>query len=67
MDIRKESLKKHYEWNGKIEVVSRVPINSAEDLSLLPILRVLQNRVLKFRRTMTSLLNSQEETTLLPL
>ena len=66
MDIRKESLKKHYEWNGKIEVVSRVPINSAEDLSL-PILRVLQNRVLKFRRTMTSLLNSQEETTLLPL
>ena len=34
MDIRKESLKKHYEWNGKIEVVSRVPINSAEALSL---------------------------------
>ena len=34
MDIRKESLKKHYEWNGKIEVVSRVPINSAEELSL---------------------------------
>ena len=34
MDIRKESLKKHYEWNGKIEVISRVPINSAEDLSL---------------------------------
>mgnify|MGYP000807017621 CR=1 FL=1 len=30
----KESLKKHYEWNGKIEVVSRVPINSAKDLSL---------------------------------
>ncbi len=34
MDIRKESLKKHYEWNGKIEVVSRVPINSSEDLAL---------------------------------
>ena len=34
MDIRKESLKKHYEWNGKIEVVSRVPINKREDLSL---------------------------------
>ena len=34
MDIRKESLKKHYEWNGKIEVVSRVPVNSREDLSL---------------------------------
>lgn len=34
MDIRKESLKKHYEWNGKIEVVSRVPISSSEDLAL---------------------------------
>ena len=34
MDIRQESLKKHYEWNGKIEVISRVPINSKEDLSL---------------------------------
>lgn len=34
MDIRKESLKKHYEWNGKIEVISRAPINSREDLSL---------------------------------
>lgn len=34
MDIRKESLKKHYDWNGKIEVVSRVPISSSEDLAL---------------------------------
>lgn len=34
MDIRKESLKKHYEWNGKIEVVSRVSITNSEDLSL---------------------------------
>lgn len=34
MDIRQESLKKHYEWNGKIEVVSRVPISSSEDLAL---------------------------------
>lgn len=34
MDIRKESLKKHYEWNGKIEVVSRVSISNSEDLSL---------------------------------
>ena len=34
MDIRKESLKKHCEWNGKIEVISRVPINTREDLSL---------------------------------
>ncbi len=34
MDIRQESLKKHYEWGGKIEVVSRVPIDTREDLSL---------------------------------
>ena len=34
MDIRKESLKKHYEWNGKIEVVARCPINDRQDLSL---------------------------------
>ena len=34
MDIRQQSLKKHYEWGGKIEVISRAPINSREDLSL---------------------------------
>ena len=34
MDIRQKSLEKHYEWNGKIEVISRVPISNAEDLSL---------------------------------
>ena len=34
MDIRQQSLKKHYEWNGKIEVVSRASINTKEDLSL---------------------------------
>ena len=34
MEIRKESLKKHYEWNGKIEVIARAPINTREDLSL---------------------------------
>ncbi|MBQ7907441.1 MAG: NADP-dependent malic enzyme [Clostridia bacterium] len=34
MDVRKESLKKHYEWGGKIEVVSRAKIEKREDLSL---------------------------------
>ena len=34
MDIRQESLKKHYEWGGKIEVVSRTSIETREDLSL---------------------------------
>lgn len=34
MNTREESLKKHYEWKGKIEVVARCPINTREDLSL---------------------------------
>ena len=34
MNIKEQSLKKHYEWNGKIEVKSSVPINTREDLSL---------------------------------
>ena len=34
MDIREKSLEKHYEWQGKIEVVTRCPIESREDLSL---------------------------------
>ncbi|MBQ3225573.1 MAG: NAD-dependent malic enzyme [Clostridia bacterium] len=34
MDYRQESLKKHYEWQGKIEVISRAPIATREDLSL---------------------------------
>ena len=34
MDYAKESLKKHYEWKGKIEVVSRAPVDSKESLSL---------------------------------
>jgi malate dehydrogenase (oxaloacetate-decarboxylating) len=34
MDIRQKSLKKHYEWGGKIEVISRCPVNTREDLSL---------------------------------
>ena len=34
MDIREQSLQKHYEWRGKIEVVSRVKIENKNDLSL---------------------------------
>ena len=30
----KESLKKHYEWKGKLEVVSRAKVENKEDLSL---------------------------------
>lgn len=34
MDIQKESLRRHAEWKGKIEVVSRVPVKDRQDLSL---------------------------------
>ena len=34
MDIREKSLEKHYEWQGKIEIVSRCKIDTKEDLSL---------------------------------
>ena len=34
MDIKEASLKKHYDWQGKIEVVSKVKVESGEDLSL---------------------------------
>jgi len=33
-NIKEESLQKHYEWKGKIEVVSRCEVNDRRDLSL---------------------------------
>ena len=34
MDYSKESLKKHYEWKGKLEVTSRAKVQNKQDLSL---------------------------------
>lgn len=58
MDIKEEALKKHYEWQGKIEVVSRAPINTREDLSLAytpgvaePCLRIHDNPELSYELT----------------
>lgn len=34
MDYKQESLKRHFAWQGKIEVVTRVPLETTEDLSL---------------------------------
>ena len=34
MDYAKESLRLHEEWKGKIEMVTRVPVKTKEDLSL---------------------------------
>lgn len=33
MDIMESALNKHREWQGKIEIVSRTPVNNREDLS----------------------------------
>jgi len=34
MNYAEESLKKHYEWQGKIEIISRVKVKDRQDLSL---------------------------------
>ncbi len=34
MDVKELALKKHYEWKGKIEVVSRTAVKSSEDLAI---------------------------------
>ena len=34
MNYAEESLKKHYEWKGKVEMVVRAPLETKEDLSL---------------------------------
>ncbi|MBQ4487389.1 MAG: NAD-dependent malic enzyme [Oscillospiraceae bacterium] len=34
MDYSEVSLKKHYQWKGKIEVICRTPLKTKEDLSL---------------------------------
>ncbi len=34
MTLKEEALAKHYEWKGKIEVISRTPVKNREQLSL---------------------------------
>ena len=34
MDYAKESLKKHAEWGGKIEMISRAPIENRADMAV---------------------------------
>ena len=34
MNYQEESLKLHYEWKGKIEVISTVPVGNRDELSL---------------------------------
>ena len=58
MDIKEEALKKHYEWQGKLEVVSRAKIETKEDLSLAytpgvaqPCLEIAENPELTYKLT----------------
>ena len=34
MTLKEQAMEKHYQWKGKIEVVSRTPITNKEELSL---------------------------------
>ena len=34
MDINERAIALHQSWEGKIDVISRCPVNTAEDLSL---------------------------------
>ena len=61
MDIMQSSLEKHKEWNGKIEVVSKVKIDNRESLSLAytpgvaqPCLEIQKNPELSYELTRRS-------------
>ncbi|MCL1958632.1 MAG: NAD-dependent malic enzyme, partial [Spirochaetes bacterium] len=34
MNYAEESLKKHYQWRGKLDIVPKMPVSTREDLSL---------------------------------
>lgn len=61
MTIQEQSLKKHYEWGGKIEVISRAKVETKEDLSLCytpgvaqPCLEIKDNPEFSFELTRRS-------------
>ncbi len=61
MDIKEQALKKHYEWEGKLEVVSRAKIETREDLSLAytpgvaqPCLEIAKDPELSYKLTRRS-------------
>ena len=56
MEYAKESLRLHKEWGGKIEVISKVPVSSREDLSLAYTPGVAQP-CLEFKRTSIKVMN----------
>lgn len=61
MDIKQQALEKHYEWQGKLEVVSRAKIETREDLSLAytpgvaqPCLEIAKDPELSYKLTRRS-------------
>lgn len=61
MDVKEKALQKHYEWHGKIEVISRAPIETREDLSLAytpgvaqPCLEIAKDPELSYKLTRRS-------------
>ena len=57
-NIKEESLRKHYEWQGKIEVVARCPVEDRHDLSVAytpgvaePCLEIRRDPTLSFALT----------------
>ncbi|MGN0355104.1 MAG: NADP-dependent malic enzyme [Muricoprocola sp.] len=58
MDIKEKALKQHEEWHGKIEVVSRAKVETAEDLSIAytpgvaqPCLEIAKDKDLSYKYT----------------
>lgn len=61
MDYRQTALEKHYQWKGKVEIRSRVKINSQNDLSVAytpgvaePCLEIYKNKDKSFELTRRS-------------
>ncbi len=61
MDVKEKAMEKHYEWKGKIEVVSRAVIHNREDLALAytpgvaqPCLAIAENEQLAYELTRKS-------------
>ncbi len=58
MDIKQQALEKHFEWKGKLEVVSRVKLENSQDLSLAytpgvaqPCLEIAKDKELSYKLT----------------
>ena len=61
MDYAKESLRLHGDWKGKIEVVTRVPVENKDDLSLAYTHQVLLSLALRSRKISTNPMSLQED------